>query len=377
MFASIIKFKIVFEITQWINQVQNSVNAYNTRATFLSALTNQYNTQLTGIDIGEMVTHNGITFPSWIGFIQLNISSSNFYSENQVKIWYSDSSFRTEYDENELVVIPPLANLETFFSTKTSVDLALAEYKDNLLAAISTARNGIPETDIIKETYLWKQSNNTNNTTNTNWSILIYGRLDGNGDYVKDAIRAYIAANTTRTEEAWKAVLPDIYLSTQFYIFPKWMNMSISETQLEVGQYSPIVNLRKEINYVKSFFTLANATHIETYLTVMPFQIKSISASFVSGPDNRDSIFSIRDVFPDYLNVPTTEVLWDMQSTKTKEWILQMGLALLSAEIVNTFDAVPTGMRKVTRNNILYVVFKYDNIEYLVASKRTIPGYTV
>ena len=373
----VIKNKI-FEVTQWIKQIQYSINAYNTKAAFLSALTNQFGTVLTGINCGDMVSNQeGIYFPSWIGFVQLGISNTQFYSDNLIKIWYSDERFRIEYDENEIVVIPPVSNLEGLFSSKASVENALINFRNNeLINRINLAQNNIPSTTINNETYLWKDPTNVNNTLNTIWTVIVYGRLDGNSDYIKDAIRQYIADNSTRNENDWRALIPDIYLSTEFYIFPRWSNMSISERELQAGQYSPIVNLKRELNYLKTFMTNLTSTHIETFLAVMPFQFKSVVAIVISGKDNRDNIFNIKDVFPDYLNVPTTEVLFELQSTKTKEWIILMGYALVAAETIGTFDSVPLGMRKVFRNNILYVTFKYDNIEYLVSTKATTPSYT-
>lgn len=368
----------VFEITQWIKQIQYSINAYNTKTAFLSALTNQFGNDITGINCGDLVSNQeGIYFPSWIGYVQLGIANTNFYSDNLIKIWFSDQRFRIEYDENEIVVIPPVSNLETLFSSKTSVETALINFRNNeLINQINLAQNNSPATIISNETYLWKDPSNPDNSLNTIWTVVIYGQMDGNSDYIKDAIRNYISDNSTRNENDWRALIPDIYLSTEFYIFPRWLNMAISERELQVGQYSPIVNLKRELNYLKSFMSNLTSTHIETFLAVIPFQFKSVTCLVIPGMENRDNVFNIKDVFPDYLNVPTTELLFELQNTKTKEWVILMGYALVAAETVGTFDSVPLGMRKVFRNNILYVAFKYDNIEYLISTKETTPGYT-
>lgn len=367
----------VFEVTQWIMDTQFGTNAYNTKNAFLSALTNQFGTQLSGLNCGDMISNTeGQFFPTWIGFTQLNIANTEFYSSNLIKIWYADESFRTEYDENEIIVIPPVSDLEGLFSSKATVQNNLTNFRNNeLINKINTVITVNPSTEVRDEVYLWKEQTNPLNTLNTIWTVIIYGRLDGNSDYIKDAVRSYIAANSSRTETAWRALIPDIYLNTEFYIFPKWANMAIAERDIQVGQYSPMILLTKELAYIKSFLTIIPESHVNTYLTSIPFQYKSLNALVISGNENRDNIFSIKTLFPDFLNVPTTDSLFNLQSVKTKEWVIQMGHVLETAEKTGIFDPVPTGMSKILRNNILYITFKYDNIEYLVSTKSSTPNY--
>jgi hypothetical protein len=370
----------IFEITQWLQLNQKSVNAYTTKNSLIDALTNQFVTSVTSLYIGELIQDSTNTlFPEWISFTQLGIVNTS-YSANEIKVWYANESFKNQYDENELVVIPPIVVIDDLFAANSIVSTRLNAFKNvDLLNAIQTAKGTIPETSILSENFIWKDPTDLTNVDkelNTNWTVLVYGRIDDNNDYVKNAIRNYISANTIKTELEWKAILPDIYKNTEFLIYPKWQNFAIHERLLQVGQFSPVVNLKKELDYLKSFSILP-VEHIEAHASLVPIQYKSLCALIVSGVDNRDNLFDFIQICPDYLNVPTTDQLFELMNTSTKEWIRLFILAIASADKIGTFDPVPVGMKKITRNNILYVNFKYNSIDYLVATKASTPGYIV
>lgn len=367
----------LFEISNWISTTQTGINAYGTRSSFLNELTNIFSTSITGVSCGELVTNvNGISFPEWIGFSQLGIPSIEVFSSNEIKVWYSDSSFKLQYDESELVVIPPVKVINELLGNRTSVDTKLNDFiLNDSLNEIQLAKGDLPESSILSDSYLWVDRNDNNNRLNTRWIILVYGRIVDNQDYVKLAIRNYISAHSSEPESIWKIVLPDIYSNTEFLIFPKWENYAIRERQLQIGQHSPIVNVNKEISYLKAILSEISDSHIDLHTEVLPTQYKSLSVISISNTSNRDNIYSLLQTIPDYLNIPTTSILFELMAPLTKDWILKLGTALTAADTIGTYDNAPVGMRKIVRNNILFISFKLNNIEYLVSSKATTPNY--
>jgi hypothetical protein len=60
-------------------------------------------------------------------------------------------------------------------------------------------------------------------------------------------------------------------------------------------------------------------------------------------------------------------------SLKTEDWARLLNNMLLVAEKMGKYTSIPITMSKVTRDNILYLVSRYDNINYLVAAKSNFP----
>jgi hypothetical protein len=58
---------------------------------------------------------------------------------------------------------------------------------------------------------------------------------------------------------------------------------------------------------------------------------------------------------------------------KTQNWLVMIANMLPIAETMTAYTSVPVGMTKVTRNGILYLVKRFDNINYLIAAKLTLP----
>lgn len=367
----------VFSITEWIFTTQTSNNAYTQKEAFLNAFTNQFNINLSGVNCGELVQDtSGTYFPEWIGFTKLGISNTLPYGENEIKIWYADSSFRTQYDENEIVVIPPVKDLNDFFTNKETLENRINYHRqNNFLSDIQMEKDIYPESSIVSEKYVWIDPTNNNNRLDIPWTVLIYGRINDKEDHIKIAIKNYIENNSNRLENEWVRLFPDIYKNTEFILIPRWNNYAIKERQLQTGQHSPIINLHKEINFIKTIFPSYSDSFIQTNLFSVPIQYRSLILLTIGGSENRDNLYNILNIVPDYLNTPTTSILFDLMNKSTKELVLKITEAVIAAEKITSFDSAPIGMRKILRNNILFVSFKVNGIEFMVSTKATTPNY--
>jgi hypothetical protein len=366
----------IYDITTYLLTLQQSNNAITDKQALITHLADQYNTEVISLNLGDLVEdNNNITFPTWIEFRQLNVTASD-YTENTIRIWYSDESFKTQYDEYEIFIIPPIANIDSLFGNLQAVTLAVNNYsKALLLNRINVIKNGNPETTIATEDYTWHDFSNITNTLNTTWTAVIYGRVGEDLDAIRLAIRDYIDVNSARPETDWRVVYPDLYLNTEFYFLPRWKNYAIQERQLQVGQHSPIVNLKKELDYVKRTFTSFSDTFVNSNLCAIPSQFRSLMLLAIGSPDNVGDTYTINKIVPDYLNVPTTDPGFDMMSVDTRTFHMNLHNAIVWAEKVTSYDTLPNGLRKVVKNNILFVVFKFKNIDYYISSKITTPDY--
>lgn len=365
-----------FEVANWLLDLQLDVNTrLNTREDILTALTAQYSTILTGINIGEVITDtSSVSFPEWIGFTVIN--TGTVYIENEVKIWFSNNSFLEQYDENEIVVVPPINNLNDMFLPYASLNVKLNDYYVNYLTdAIQAAKGILPESSIITSEFNWCDPNNASNQINTKWVVLLYGRIGNDIDAIKQAIKTYILSHSTKKEGDWKLIFPDIFRNTLFYLFPRWKNYAIQERKLETGQHSTYTNPYKELNYVKKCLDALSTTYINTNLRTIPTNYKSIVLDVIGGTDNRDSLYSLDLLYSDLLNVPTTDPLFDLMNSNTKTWVIKLMNVMNIAEKTGPYDSVPSGMSKVTLNNVLYISFEHQNITFLVSTKMSTPGY--
>lgn len=364
----------VMAMAAWINTTQRQNGSAQTREDFLLNFTQQWQGTSTNLNCGEMKQIDvGFFFPEWIQFQKTNLDPSTNITENLTTLWFADESFRSQYDEFAITVIPPVANLNVFFSGKAQVVAALAAQNTGAtLTRIQDAKEGHPETILSGENFDWVDPA-TLTRTPTNWSLLIYGAAGDDLDAIRQAIRDYIAANSTRTEDEWKAIFPDIYKNTEFVIFPRWKAWAIPDRALYQGTHSPIVKLKEALDYLKTTLPLYTASHIDAHGTTLPCNYKSLALLLTSSPDNRVGTLDITDLYPDLINVPTSDTLWEAMGPETRAWVEGIQKMVMTAETMGPFTDLPLGQRRTTRAGIIYVSQKFNDVNFLVASKATAP----
>jgi hypothetical protein len=321
---------------------------------------------------GEVVTNGEFNVPEWIEWKNTNISSIN--PNNKLKVWLANDSFEAQYDDFEIVVVPPITTLNNFFLSGAQVQTLLtSETIPDLIDRVQIAKQEQPETVFRVEPYDYVDPFNNLHRVVSNWGVLIYGAAGNNADTIGDAIIAYILANSTHERAEWVELLPDLFKRTEFILIPHWNSYAIPNRVLEAGIYSPVVNLKKALALIKQIVSTYPGLHIDEHGFVMGHPYKSLAISTVGSPDNRDNKFEILDVFEDYLNVPSTSFDFGRMHLKTQNWLVMIANMLPIAETMTAYTSVPVGMTKVTRNGILYLVKRFDNINYLIAAKLTLP----
>ena len=306
----------------------------------------------------------GIWMPSWISW------KTTAKEETNIRIWFSDESFRETYDEYEIVVVPPIAVLDDFFkvsnNVKTTVEArTLPERMDDIQAA----KQELPETIIRTEKFDYVDPLLATNKIATHWDVIIYGDAGNNVDSVKDAIIDYILKNTKKTREEWTAIFPDIFKRTEFVLFPHWNNYAMPEKVTEAGIYSPIVTVSKLFEEVKPFVADYPEGHVREHMQVFSHPYKAIAITSVAGNENRDNLYKLTNVFPDYIAQASTSQDFNRQQKNTREWAELLNKMLLVAEEMTEYSDVPRGMTKLKRHDKTYLVINYGNIHYLVVAK--------
>lgn len=361
------------QILSWVYQRQLASTVVETRQEFQDALAYNFTNECVGVVCGELVyAANGKQFPEWISW-----KTRDYVAEDNITtIWLSDQSFRQKYDNYELVIVPPIDNLDSFFNSAASVQSIVSSVTHvDRFNMIQSARGDHPETVLVGVSYNWIDPLNPANQINTNWSVLIYGPNGNDNDIIRESIADYILANSLHTEAEWKVIFPDIFKRTEFLFFPRWHNYAIPNLVLQSGIYSPITYSTKEITYLKGILSDYTNLFIETHASVMPHPYKCLALDVIGGFENRENLFDITQIYPDILNVSTTSVDYNRMSADTQGLLSRLTEMILIAENLTYYSDIPVGYRKVERYGVMFVSTRYMNIELLVSSKLTTPQY--
>ncbi len=189
-------------ISNWIYARQNSLVVNDTKDAFVSAYVTQFLTTCDELNCGELkVSRDGKLFPEWVTWKNRNYA----VEDNLNKIWFSDDSFRHQYDEYEIKIIAPLLSIDYFFNVSDLVRKAISNrtYTETL-NYVGLARGDYPETILSAEAFDWVNPFNPADTVSTNWTLLIHGPKGNDYDLIVTAIYDYILANSARTVAEWK-----------------------------------------------------------------------------------------------------------------------------------------------------------------------------
>ena len=360
----------VLDVAKFIYDKSISTNILFDTDTMLSSLLAAFIGVAENFQMGAAVHDGSYYIPEWLSW---DMVVTTGVVENSLKIWFSDNSFQNEYDEYSITVVPPTDNLDNFFMTGTDVETMLKVFSDSEnMNRIQTAKNGHPDTLIRLDSYNYIDPSNSSHVVPSKWAVIIYGKAGDNADSVSDALVNYILTHSTNTRAAWTSILPDLFRRTEFVIAPMWDQYAIPNRTLQAGIYSPIANLTRASTLIKQVAIGYSNTHINTNASVASHPYKSLALLSVGSADNRNSLFKLTDVFPDYISVSSTSLDFNRMSLLTQNWMLILEDMLIVAEGMSDFTSIPIGYSKMKRNNILFLTKRYDNINYLVATKASI-----
>lgn len=354
----------VIAIANWFyNQtIQNAGQQYADQ--LLEGALTQFAATANTFASGTMVTDGTHWVPEWVSWTD-TANPGSF-----IRIWFADASFQTEYDEFSFVIVPPITPLDDFFKTAANVLTEVnAVTQTQVFSNIQAAKGQNPETLLINQSYNYNDPTNPANLIPTNWVLILYGLAGDNVDAMSNALEAYILANSSHTQAEWAVIFPDIFKRTEFTIVPQWQNIAIADRiNGPAGIYSPATNLTEALALLPQFASYPSA-HINAHGAVMGHPYKSLSILSIGSDQNRSSEFALTDVFPDLISVSSTNTDFARMSQTTQTFLTALATMLLVAETMTQYSSIPLGFTKLLRNGTLYIVYNYQNIDYLVAAK--------
>ena len=322
---------------------------------------------VTNIDFGPYYPGANMTLPEWVSWESL--ANSNL----RVKIWLRTKAFESQYNFYEIVVVPPIDNLDDFFGTYGVLAAKLSALTISaVLDRAESYNEEIPQTYLRIFTFNYVNRNNPTQITPVNWPVLIYGKNGDNVDALKDAIMEYILAHSTRPLSDWELIFPDIFKRTEFLFLPRWDLVSIANLTSLASLYSSVQSPKDALETAANFWTTETTARIEDATHILPFDFKAISVISLNGATNKTGYEDLKTLFPDYIPVGTSSVDFNRMTVNTRNWVLKMVELLKVAETINENTTLSNTLRRVTRDGKLYVSAMYNEVNYMVAARSNV-----
>jgi len=334
----------------------------------LAELLEDFATSAENFNCGEIVTDGTHFVPEWLAWRAKNVSG---VGTNEIRVWLADESFRLQYDEFEIVVVPPTDTLDNFFRTGTEVELMLKGLDiTTQMQRVQDARADYPYTIAKNVSYDYVDPFLSTHRVPSHWALLIYGSAGNNVDSIADALIEYILANSSHTREEWTNILPDLFRRTEFLIIPSWFQYAISPRKTEPGGvYLCAVTPKQVVQRIKEVAPAYTDAHINENAMTLGHPYGSLSLIAVGSPDNRDAKFKLTDIYPDYLSLSPSSLDFNRMAQATKDWLTTLHRQLVEAETLTEFSSVPRGMTRSKRNGHIFLVTNVGNINYLVSAR--------
>lgn len=366
----------VLAIIAWVYQQANAGSFSQDAAAFQALFINRWGETVEFHNSGVMIKDGNIWGPE---FFDISFTNANI-GENRVKVWMASESFLNQFDDFEILVVPPLVPIDQFFGDYNAVKALVAAIKlPEVIARIEETKNGYPETLIRSDSFDWVDPNDRTKTISTDWTTVIYGAAGNNIDNIKTAIVDYILDNSSHTRDEWAVIFPDIFQATEFIITPMWNNYAIPNQVLVTGVYSSTVQTEEAIE--KAIVTAKGTGYTEEFvksvLSVVSSPYKGLQLLAVGGANNRDGINKFYDQWKDYISVPSTHTDFGRMSPDTRAFAVQLIEQLRYAEEMTPDTSVPLNYSRMQREGVWYIVRSFGKVQYLVVLKYTLNDQTI
>lgn len=303
--------------------------------------------------------------------------SFNIETDNdiyQVSLWFNDSRFRTQYRYYHIEVIPPVDDLDRLVGDLADVAVSLNAVKTQAITnRINQYNLRHKLTNVLTMNLVWQDRKNPKAKLNTEWTLLIHGNAGSDTDAMKSAIRDYLAANSNHEE--WLKIFPELFSSEEFIIIPLWDKLATPDTTFDDGQYRSLTSLG-EIQELRNKYTPNNyrfGQNSEMFLSlnteVVSVFYRAMLVVSIGNPANKDNIFKLSQIFPDYQSVNTESVDFARMSVKTQNFVLKLNEVMNKARVYDPNRGLPEGLTLSNKGAREYLGFDYEGFTYYVMTR--------
>ena len=333
----------------------------------MNRLTTQFTDSAKDFNVSAIVTHNAINSPEQVSWTDQDGGA--------IRVWFTDNAFQRDYDEYEIIAIPPLPNVNDLHGTMVDVSAALAGQTVNaVVKRINQAVGRHPATAILSENYKWYEAGTPANTLTITWNAVVYGNAGQQIDNIKEAFIKQTLSESSYDRTAWSTIIPELFNPTEFYITPLWDQVAVEQIDVKQGIYSPTRKINGIMAIANRTFVNYAAKHISANSTVCGSLYKSVPFIAIGNDGNQDGIISFDAKFPDYCLLPQNDIDFNRMSPNTREWIRQFKSAASVAENWKEGATIPPYLNLIMRKKIAFIRFKFLGTDYLITTKESYNG---
>jgi hypothetical protein len=317
------------------------------------------------VEFGAMRTNGNQWLPEYIRYHPAG-------TETVVILWLSDAAFLEQYDEYDYTLIPPLDQLDIFYTDRGNIERSLhARSLKSLFDRIEQVRENDPFTVLETITFNWVNPDGTGDYLPTNWTLLIYGRFGQNIDRMRAYIAAWILQHSSHGEEDWFPIFPDIFNPTEFILLPLWHQFAIPNQTVQAGFHSPITTLEDGFLIAKHLARgdgYREASLLE-HTTAAVSPDRSLMFLAVASSYNALDVDNFRKLYPDYVGFSPASLDFSRLSLITQNWIHEYIALLVVAETMTETSPIPQGYGRVIRDRRIYAYRDIEMMSYLMITK--------
>ena len=367
----------ILQVASWINDqhVNSAIPSNASKAGFITSLEAQF-PAMTQVGINEILNGSPST-KRMPDYVEWHYDDSGV--DTLIKVWFSDSRFRSQYDEYNIYIVPPITPINQLNNATATVNSLLANVRhSDIFNAVRTIEGEFPSTDTVTYPIVWNDPGVGTGTINTEWTAVVYGIAGTDLDNIKNAIRQYITDNSALT--TWSTIYPALYADNEFVIVPLWGEIAVPESGLDVELYRGSVRAGNLINIALAHIpgSYSQSVNIVSFLganlAVSSAFFRSLSYLAVGNPNNVNADFNFNSKYGDYLTALTTSPDWLRMSVETRNFITKLNDALEKAITVTATSPVPVGYTRVTRNSRVFLTFTLLGFQYMVLVKDSYQG---
>lgn len=344
--------------------IEKIYNDYDGSTSLLPWLTAIY-TDISNVTAGAVVVQDGKNLPRWFEF-----DYTDDGTPVTMRVWLSDETFQDEYDEFEIIVIPPVEPVTALYQPHTQASAANATATVNsYLTRAETVRDERPFTAQRSYTLRWHDPADNNLTFNTEWLILGYGKQATREDNMLEAIRKYLTDNSSNTIPEWRRYLPEILAEDTIYVLPVWDRVSVTAGPNSDTLYSSIVNYKKLMEIANAVQPSRTDDEIEDYLESGAALYKSIGLVFLGSGKNSAGSRRFTDKYPKYSVVNLNDQSINSLPDTTVTLMREIELLLTQADIDTGSNSLPSAVSRVIEGNFTFLRKTIDGIIYRVVTR--------
>lgn len=284
-----------------------------------------------------------------------------------MEIYIADAFLTLNYDEAIVKVVPPLNPVTQLIDTFDNVSARITSRSTvEKFELEETIRASQPNSHRRSYTLRWVDPTNTANVVNTEWTILGYGPKSMQTDFILEAVREYLLANSSLTIDQWKEYLPDLTVEDNFTFIPFWDNVALSAGPGIDSYYRPIIKMQTAAAVGNANFTRRTVEEFTELGEIVSTIFRNLQMIAVPGLGNSDNELSFANIFDDYTLIPSTNADYLNISSLTRNALEGLERLVILCEAWTAITVLPGDITVENIDGRNFLVTSVDGILYKV-----------